>query len=320
MSPSRVSLHAPDSLIPNLAMMKLSAWHRQQGDDVWINTRLADPTSDLIYVSYVFTNSVRDHDERATVGGIGTDNRQAKLSEQAEHILPDYDAWGCGYSMGLTSRGCPNSCPWCFVPEAEGKIVDYADPDSFVRVDHDHVMLLDNNLLAAPGAVRVLEWAGRFHGSVDFNTGLDTRRIDRATAKLLSKVKIRPWIRLACDSEAGKKPLVKAMANLESAGIAVGQRRTVVCVLVGFSGELSEEDIERTKFVDGIADAFVMPYMPPDAGPGWRPDERIRAFARWCNRKEFSRTVAWEDYDHGYGKEKVRQRRIGPDGPELPFK
>jgi len=102
---------------PNLALMKLSAFHKQKGDAVFLNFPLAK--SDITYVSKVFTWS-KDFDSKdAIYGGIGI-NPEVRLPEEVEHIMPDYSLYDIDFSMGYTSRGCPRKCPWCKVPSVWG--------------------------------------------------------------------------------------------------------------------------------------------------------------------------------------------------------
>ena len=291
----KVSLLSPDSKLPNLACMKLSAWHKAQGDEVFVNLPLMEEQCDVRYASYVFTTSVKNHHPDTIVGGTGIDIH-AKLPNEVEHIMPDYEGWGCDYAMGFTSRGCPNKCPFCFVPEKEGAIRANADPEEFVLPQHTHVMFLDNNILAAPNCAKVLEWCAKFGGSVDFNQGLDCRLIDGPMARALAKVRLRPYIRLAVDTDANKKWFQRAHQHLKAAGVPLG--RTCVMVLVGQSGSLSTSDYERVMWVASIGrlDPFAMPFMPPTAGPGWTPARELRDFARWVNRKELFRSCTWDEY------------------------
>lgn len=55
-----VGIVSVDSLIPNLALMKLSAWHKSQGDSCEIAFPLATDSYDLIYRSKVFDFSPDD--------------------------------------------------------------------------------------------------------------------------------------------------------------------------------------------------------------------------------------------------------------------
>ena len=292
---ARVSILSTDSKIPNLACMKLSAWHKAQGDEVYVNLPLMEEQCDVRYASYVFTTSVKDHHPDTIVGGTGIDIR-AKLPDEVEHIMPDYAGFGCDHAIGFTSRGCPNKCKFCFVPEKEGDVHAHADPDEFVLPHHRHVMFLDNNILAAPNCAEVLEWCEGFSGSVDFNQGLDCRLIDGPMARALAKIRLHPYIRLAVDTDASREPFGKAHGHLKAAGVPMG--RTCVMVLVGSSGELTQSDIDRVMWVAGIdrLDPFAMPFMPPTAGPGWKPSSELRDFARWVNRKALFRSCTWDEY------------------------
>ncbi|GAJ01032.1 unnamed protein product, partial [marine sediment metagenome] len=108
---------------PNLALMKLSAYHKAKGDQVFLNFPLNRP--DITYASCVFTWNAKRRatvPHGATVGGSGIDLK-AELLPEVEHIMPDYSLYpGIDSSMGFTSRGCIRKCPWCIVPEKEGQI------------------------------------------------------------------------------------------------------------------------------------------------------------------------------------------------------
>lgn len=97
--------------IPNLALMKLSAWHRSQGDQV----SLDEPEPDMVYISspFSFANQHIDYstmfqNAKIEYGGYGFNNKQ--LPPEIEHILPDYSVFNCDYSMGYTTRGCIRNC------------------------------------------------------------------------------------------------------------------------------------------------------------------------------------------------------------------
>jgi len=105
-----------DSKIPNLALMKLSAWHKQKGDLVGFD--IQDP--DQVYVSVVFSKNKSQAAGLTTMfpnsmisfGGPGWD-LQNFLPEEIEKIKPDYDLYPSEYSQGYTTRGCIRKCPFC---------------------------------------------------------------------------------------------------------------------------------------------------------------------------------------------------------------
>jgi len=85
-----VALHDGDNTrYPNLALMKLSAWHKSQGDHVeWFNQT---KNYNLVYSSKVFTFTECDDDLPLDVikGGTGYNNFK-NLPEYIEHMCPDY--------------------------------------------------------------------------------------------------------------------------------------------------------------------------------------------------------------------------------------
>lgn len=109
---------------PNLALMKLSAWHKSQGDSV----EFADPMFgryDRVYMSKVFTFTPDCPDIyhcEVIRGGTGFRDYTTVLPGEIEHICPDYSLYGVNEAYGFLTRGCPNRCPWCIVPHKEGAI------------------------------------------------------------------------------------------------------------------------------------------------------------------------------------------------------
>jgi len=275
--------------------MKLCAWHKAQGDEIYLNTPLMENLCDIKYASYVFTHSIKDHHPDTIVGGTGIDIH-ATLPDEIEHIMPDYETYKCDYAMGFASRGCPNKCKFCFVPKKEGPIRANAHPDEFVLPKHKHVMFLDNNIIASPNCNEVMEWCINFKGSVDFNQGLDCRLIDGPMANVLGKIKIRPYIRLAVDTDASKKPFEKAYKYLKNAGVRF--HPGCVMVLIGQTGTLTQQDFDRIMWVDsfGDTDPYAMVFMPPTARPGWRPAPMLRYFSQWVNQKAIFRSCTWEEF------------------------
>ena len=122
-----VGLHDCDGHgYPNLALMKLSAWHKAQGDDVRWFIPLAQ--YDRVYSSKVFTFTPDDPylPSDAIKGGTGY-GASLNLPDEVEHMCPDYELYHCKESYGFLTRGCPNACPWCIVQKKEGKIRAHAD-------------------------------------------------------------------------------------------------------------------------------------------------------------------------------------------------
>ena len=109
---------------PNLALMRVSAWHKAQGDSVvWWN---GFEHYDRVYMSKVFTfsndiDSVIDADE-IIQGGTGYKD-YGSLPPELEAMQPDYSIYPhFKQAIGFLTRGCIRNCPWCIVPRKEGHI------------------------------------------------------------------------------------------------------------------------------------------------------------------------------------------------------
>jgi len=280
-----------DSKIPNLALMKISAWHKAQGDTVeWYGGVFDKP--DRVYCSKVFTFTP-DHQyplEGINVanGGTGYDIA-SQLPPEIDGICPDYSLYpDMDYSLGFLTRGCPNKCPWCFVPKKEGDIRPYADIDDFCR--HDKVLLMDNNVLASDWGIKQIEKIAKKGIKVDFNQGLDARLIDDSVARLLSGVKWWKPIRLACDTAGQMKYVQKAVEALRW----YNARPTSYSCYVLLKPNEIEDAIARIRFLKGIGvDPFVQPYQPPE---GREIPQEERNLARYVDMKAVFKSVWWENY------------------------
>jgi hypothetical protein len=195
-----IGLYNVDSVIPNLALMKISAYHKAQGDEVkWY---LPLEHYNKVYASRIFTDSDFSPTNGMEIGGSGYDKAK-RLPQEIDDIKPDYSIYpNCDYSIGFTTRGCIRKCEFCFVPEMEGKIYEYRKVEDIWRGKGD-LVILDNNILAMPNKfVEVLEFCKSKKIHVDFNQGLDCRLVKDEIIKLLIKYKkyIQPEVRFAFDS------------------------------------------------------------------------------------------------------------------------
>lgn len=218
----KVVLHDADcTSFPNLALMKLSAWHKAKGDSVERFMPMlhgeAESNDCIIYSSKVFTWKSADRylPHSAVRGGTGYGINE-NLPEDVEHTCPDYNFYGVDYSLGFLTRGCIRSCPWCVVPTKEGAIRAHADIEEFCR--HRDVKLMDNNVLAHSHGIAQIEKMARLDLRVDFNQGLDARLIDDAIARRLAALRWTRFLRLACDQKSQMPEVERAVRLLQAAG------------------------------------------------------------------------------------------------------
>ncbi len=289
----RVALHDSDGTrFPNLALMKLSAWHKAAGDEVcWFNA-LQRGSYDLVCSSKVFTFTEEDPylPEGTFKGGTGY-HTKVTLSDVVEHLMPDYGLYDLDYSLGFTTRGCIRHCDYCFVPEKEGPLRVHADLEEFAA--HRDVVLLDNNILAHEHGIRQIERAISLGKRLDINQGLDCRLIDAAIARLLARVSWLKPLRLACDGRGQLPALRRAVETLRWHNVT--PTRYFVYVLV----RDLDDALERIRALKGMhLDPFAQPYVSPD---GEKPTPAQSAFARWVNHKAEFRSRTWEDYAMAHG-------------------
>jgi len=271
---------------PNLALMKLSSWYKEHGDNVeWFDPLMG--IYDKVYSSKIFTWTSIDPylPKNAEIGGTGFDLIK-KLPEEIEHTCPDYSIYECDKSYGFLTRGCIRNCKWCFVPKKEGQIKRHADIEEFAR--HKEIVLMDNNVLAHEHGIHQIEKIIKLGLKVDFNQGLDARLIDDSVAKLLSKVKWLAPIRLACDSVDMIEPIRNAVELLRWNNATPSQYFCYVLV------QDIDDALERVKFLKGI---YVYPFAQPYRDKaGTKPKKEQKMFARWCNHRAIFRSVTWENY------------------------
>lgn len=135
---------------PNLALMRLSAYHKRRGDEVEWWDGLTH--YDRVYMSKVFTftpdmDTVINADEVIT-GGTGYKD-YGSLPPEIEATAPDYSIYPkFKQAIGFLTRGCIRNCPWCIVPRKEGGIHAAATWEEIKRPDSREIVFLDNNVLA----------------------------------------------------------------------------------------------------------------------------------------------------------------------------
>lgn len=298
---------------PNLALMRASACHKVRGDIVGFNVRDAD----RIYVSCIFTKNLGQaygvstmmKSPRVFIGGPGAGGGSINeaVGENIDDIMPDYELYGIDYSMGFTSRGCPRSCPFCFVPALEGQIRPGTPIEMFHHPDHKKIILLDNNFTYSPTRDRTLDYIEDQHLEVNFNQGLDVRGITLAFAERLKRLRCFGWtfkgraLHFAWDLMEYEDQVRKGIEVLLEAGLC--KRPTQFYVLVGYNTTYAQ-DLYRIHVLRGYGiDPYVMVYN------NRRGDEILRHMARWVNQKRvFRQCLNFYDYDRLTAMEKTKVR------------
>ena len=291
----RIGLHDSDGTgFPNLALMKISAWHKRGGDSVewWIPLK----EYDRVYSSKVFTFTPENPylPQDTIKGGTGY-GIMDELPPEVDAMFPDYTIYPeCDHAIGFLTRGCIRKCPWCVVPRKEGAIRPYRTWREIKRSDSRDIVFMDNNVLACPhGIEQIRDMAGQ-DVRVDFNQGLDARLIDDDVAGLLARIKWIRFIRMSADTDAMLDVVLSAINRLRTHG--VNPNRVFVYVLVQ---DIDSAERRVITLREAGAEPFAQPYR--NFSTNVEPPTEQKQFARWVNRKEIFKTCErFRDYQRLY--------------------
>lgn len=294
---------------PNIPLMKISAWHKRQGDTVEWYEPLFSGHMDKVYMSKVFsfTSDYQYHIDADEIikGGSGyaittidgkevfAKKKDVDLPEEIEHIYPDYSIYPeltKDTAFGFLTRGCPRGCEFCHVECKEGKRSrKVADLTEFWN-GQKKIVLCDPNILACPEHIDLLKQLADSKAKVNFNQGLDVRLMNERNIELLKNIKL-DTIHIAYDRYSDKEIIEKKMKMFqEMTGYNKDTGRVMVYILVNFDTTI-EQDIERIQFCRSLKFApYPMIYNKENADPIYK---RLQ---RWCNNFIFWKTPTFEEY------------------------
>lgn len=272
----------------NLALMKLAAWHKAQGDSVEIAMPIAAHTYDRIYRSKVFDYTFDDLSPwpcEVVSGGTGYD-LTTTLPDEVEAMVPDYGIFGVPFALGFTTRGCVRGCEFCVVPRKEGRIRVVADLESF-WTGQRVAKLLDNNLTAVPDHLEaIIGQSLRLKVRLDVTQGFDARLITPEIAATLRRAKWENYPHVAWDHAEDEEPVMLGIRHLLDAGFPPTKIR--VYVLVGFDSTQAD-DLYRLGILKRLGvRPFVMPFD--------KSDPYQRRITRWANRPQLFMSCEFEHY------------------------
>ena len=316
----RVLLLHLDGKLPNVALMRIAAHHRELGDDVELrragNLRSLEPRlwdqHDLVYGSLIFERS-RPLAERllearpgAIVGGTGWEVSSSleacgiKATEQDYSVYPRFES-----SVGFLQRGCRLRCPFCVVPRKEGAVRHEQTVSELWRGDPwpRQLLLLDNDFFGNP------QWRDRIDEirggdfKVSFSQGINARAIGKEEAEAIASVNYRDdgmkvkRIYTAWDNRKDEKRLFRGLQLLVDAGVR--PRDIMVYILIGYwPGETAEDREHRRAQLRAFG---AVPYPMPFV----RTPELV-GFQRWVIGA-YDKAIPWDEWTAA----RYRPERLG---------
>jgi hypothetical protein len=307
---------------PNIPLMKLSAWHKAQGDSVeWYQPMLSGHM-DKVYMSKVFSFTPDyqyfvDADEvikggsgyciTLTEGGreVYDTSKDKNLPYEVEHTYPDYSIYPelTGYgkplkqqtAFGFLSRGCPRGCSFCHVKAKEGqRAYKVADLTEFWS-GQGNIVLCDPNLLACKEHMDLLQQLADSKAKVNLNQGIDIRLVNDTNLELIKKIRLN-GIHLAFDRWQDKdivEPRLRAFA--EKTGFTRNRGRVMVYILCNYDTTL-EQDLYRIQLCRELNfSPYPMIYDKEHCDPVYKQ------LQRWCNNFIFWKVPTFEEYKRTKG-------------------
>lgn len=291
---------------PNLALMRISAYHKACGDIVeWWWSDFVH--YDIVYMSKIFSDAYSPdipapiNADKVVKGGTGyaihlqggkeifNKEQDKDLPAGIEKMFPDYSIYPqFPYAVSMTSRGCPRGCAFCHVAAKEGRCsIKVANVSDF-WCGQDEIKVLDPNITACRDKRDLMQQYVDTKAKIDFTQGLDIRLLNQQDIEDLNKMRIGTlhfaWDNPQDDLKSKFRDFAKGFRRKTNIG-------TVYC-LTNFNSTL-DQDLYRIYTLRDLGyDPFVMVYNKPAA-----PKE-IWRLQRWCNNKIiFKSTTRFEDYN-----------------------
>lgn len=268
----------------NLAIMKLSTYHKQMDDTVQLNNAVG---ADIVYGSILFEQNITTQGFNA-VGGPAFNG--SLLEPSIEKCKPDYTLYPkVDYSLGYTFRPCWSNCDFCKVPKMNHPDTDHHSIWEFHDERFDTICLMNNNTFLDPQWKETFEeiWDAKL--KLRDENGYDLRLIDDEKADALHRTPKASPLHFAWDRMNDEPLIVEGLKTLGRHKLR--NTRHGVYVLIGYN-TTEQEDLHRCQVIvnHGLT-PYPMPYVKNDY---------TRKFKRFMNlfyfRKYKTVEAAWKDY------------------------
>lgn len=303
---------------PNLALMRISAWHKAHGDTVeWWTSEFE--YYDIVYMSKVFSDAYTKEGHtpmncgKVIKGGTGycikfgsdgkehfDQSKNTVLPPEVEKMFPDYSIYPqYDFAVSMTSRGCPRGCCFCHVAPKEGRCSKKVANVKDFWNGQQEIKVLDPNITACREKRDLMEQYINTGAWIDFTQGIDIRLTNDADIDDLNRMKIKA-VHFAWDNP--RDDLRDRFQYFTERFRIKDNRRKIVYVLTNFDSTM-EENLYRIYTLRDLGyDPDVRVYDKPHA------PQQIRDLQRWCNNRYiFKSCPRFEDYKPRAREKETRQ-------------
>lgn len=317
---------------PNLVIMKLSGYFKEQGCEVHLienytelYTEAENPEDndydrvndfDAVYISKVFDFTKIDRHllsfSHVFFGGTGFyfDHAPA-LPDEIEHHMPDYHIYDdyiehdtrhknkdvyykdyLNYSIGFASKGCFRQCDFCVNHNC--KRVEF---HSHISEWHDpgrkYIYLWDDNIFGYSRWREVFAELKEIGKPFQFRQGMDIRLLTPEKARALNEARYHGDIIFAFDNIEDEPIIEQKLALWRQ----YSRKATKLYVLSGFVSQ-DEKEIESVfRRISVIIKYGAFPYIMRHENYLNSPYRGMFIeLARWCNQPMFMRNYSFREY------------------------
>ena len=302
---------------PNLALMKISGYHKEIGDSViLIDSYDNVPTCDKYYISKVF-NYTHVPEEildlpNITIGGTGFfEDGGCSLPHDIEHHMPDYSLYNefvstqiekglkevrydhyLHCSIGFTTRGCFRKCEFC-VNKKYDRPFKHSPLEEFYDENRRFICLLDDNILAFRDWEEIFDELISTGKRFQFKQGLDIRLLTEKKAEKLAQCHYHGDYIFAFDHIEDKELIEKRLKIWRKHS----KKSTKLYVLCAYSSQ-DAKDIENTfERIRILMKYGCLPYvMRYNAYLDSKYKSLYTSISRWCNQPRIFKKMSFRTF------------------------
>lgn len=295
----KVQLIDVDSRMPNLALMKLSAWHKKKGDTIVLTNYNKRRMGQVAYASCLFKWN-KSKIKRWMIGGGPGYEPGVFLPDEIDKTFPDYSLYKNNISsLGYTFKGCPRKCSWCVVKDQKHGC-DYSHYSIYEFLDrrYKEISLLNNNTFFDPLWRETFKEIWKENLKLRDHNGYDIRLMDEEKLWYLERTKWGTLLHFAWDSMKDSKDIEVGLEVIKGTSM---KRTICFYVMVGYN-TTEEEDLYRIETISkkyGFM-VWIMPYK--------RKDGYCQKLSGWVNNRRTFYSCGWGDYESRDGEKRRKKR------------